>query len=62
MTAKELAVEIAKACSEKKGKDIILMDVEKKTTLCSYMVIAGAGNVNQVKAVAENVEEKIEKN
>lgn len=62
ITAKELALEVAKACADKKGKDIVLMKVDKKTTLCTYMVIAGASNVTQVKAIAENVEEKIEKN
>lgn len=62
MTAKELTKEIAKACAEKKGKDILMIRVEDKTTLCSYMVIASASNVTQVKAISENVEEKIEKN
>lgn len=61
MTAKELTVAIAKAISEKKGEDILMIHVEAKTTLCSYMVIATAGNMSQVKAIAENVEEKIEK-
>lgn len=61
MTARELALTVAGALSEKKGKDIILMDVENKTTLCSYFVIASGNNSMQVKAMAENVEEKTEK-
>ncbi len=62
MTARELVLEIAKDLSEKKGEDIVIMNVEKKTTLCTYMIIAGASSTTQVKALAENVEEKVERN
>ncbi len=62
MTARELALEICKNLSERKAEDIVYMDVESKTTLCSYFVIASASNSTLVKALAEHLEEKMEKN
>ena len=62
MTAKELTLAICEALSEKKGKDIVYIDVEKKTSLCSYFVLASGSSSTQVKSLAENVEEKMEKN
>lgn len=62
MEVKEIALEAAKALSEKKGADIVLINVENKTSLCSYFVIASASNSTQVKAMSDNVEEKLEKN
>jgi len=62
MEARELALEAAKALSDKKGSDIILINVENKTSLCSYFVIASAGNSTHVKSLSDNVEEKLEKN
>jgi len=62
MEAREMALEAAKALSEKKGTDIVLIDVENKTSLCSYFVIASASNSTQVKSLSDNVEEKLEKN
>jgi len=62
MEAREIALAAAKALSEKKGNDIVLMNVENKTSLCSYFVIASAGNSTQVKAMSDNVEERLEKN
>ena len=40
MTAKELTLAICKALSEKKGKEIVYIDVEAKTSLCSFFVLA----------------------
>ena len=62
MTAKELTLAICEALSEKKGKDIVYIDVEKTTSLCSYFVLASGSSSTQVKSLAENVEEKMEKN
>lgn len=61
MTSKELALSAAKAISEKKGQDIILVNVEGKTVLCDYFVIASGRSTTQVKAIAENVDERMKK-
>lgn len=62
MEARDIALEAAKALSEKKGTDIVLINVENKTSLCSYFVIASAGSSTHVKSLSDNVEEKLEKN
>ena len=61
VTSRELALETCKALSAKRGKDIVILDVREKTTLCDYFVIAGASNSPQIRAMGEGVEEAIEK-
>lgn len=61
MTANELAQAIAKVLSDKKGEKVVCIDVEKKTSLCSYFVMASGNSSTQVKALAEAVEEQMEK-
>ncbi len=61
MTAKELTLAICKALSDKKGKDLVYIDVEKKTSLCNYFVLVSGNSSTQVKSLAEHVEEQMEK-
>lgn len=61
MTAKELALAICKVLSDKKGSQVVYIDVEEKTSLCSYFVMASGTSSTQVKSLAEAVEEQMEK-
>lgn len=61
MTSEEKTKLICKVLSEKKAIDIVYLEVEKKTSLCDYFVIAGGRSKTQVKALAENLEEKLKK-
>lgn len=61
MTSKELTLLICKLLSEKKAKGIVYIDVDRKTSLCDYFVVAGGTSKTQVKALAELLEEKLEK-
>ena len=61
MTSLEKTLQICKLLSEKKATGIVYIFVENKTSLCDYFVIAGGKNKTQVKAIAENVEEKMQK-
>ncbi len=61
MQAKELARAAAKALSDKKGQDIVIIDVEDQTIVCSYFVIATGTSSTQVRALCDNVEEQLEK-
>lgn len=61
MTAKELTLAICKALSDKKGNDLVYIDVEKKTSLCNYFVLVSGNSSTQVKSLAEHVEEQMEK-
>ena len=59
MEGYELARACAKALSEKKAQDIVILDVHEQTVVCSYFVIASGRSTTQ--ALGDAVEEKIEK-
>lgn len=60
MESLELAQKIAKVLSDKKAQDIVLIDVADQTVLCSYFVVASGKSSTQVRALCDNVEEKME--
>ncbi|WP_312941540.1 ribosome silencing factor [Stutzerimonas balearica] len=56
----EALVQLAVAALEDlKGQDIVVIDVRGKTSVTDYMVIASGTSSRQVKALAENVLEKV---
>lgn len=57
MQDQELVLKTAKILDEKKAKDIIALDVRKLTVICDYMVIASGRNTNQVRALADEVDD-----
>ena len=61
MTSTEKTEKICKILSDKKASDIVYIAVEDKTSLCDYFIIAGGRSKTQVKAISENLEEKLEK-
>lgn len=61
MESYELAKKACKALSDKKGEDIVILNVGDQTVVCSYFVIASGKSTTQVKALCENVEEELEK-
>lgn len=61
MESYELARACCKALSDKKGEEIVILDIKEQTTLCSYFVIASGKSTTQVRALAENVETEIKK-
>ncbi len=61
MNIKDMAVLAAKAMDAKRGFDIVALKVDELTVITDYMVIGSGHNVNQVKALAENVEEELAK-
>lgn len=58
--AKELACEIAKVLDSKKARDIKIIHVEEKTVIADYFVICTGNSSTQVKALAGEVEFKME--
>ena len=50
------------ALSEKKGNDITVLDISDVTVIADYFLIAHGDNINQVQAMADEVQEKLEKN
>jgi len=57
MTSKEIAKLAYNALDDKKGVDITIIDISEITTIADYFIIAGGTNENQVKAMADSVEE-----
>ncbi len=60
-TAKEMAKLAYEALSEKQGEDIRIIDITGVSIIADYFIIANGSNENQVKALVENVMEKLEK-
>lgn len=61
MTSKELAKIAYDALDDKKGIHISVIDISEISTIADYFIIAGGNNENQVKALADNVEEELYK-
>ena len=61
MTSFEKSQLICNILSEKKGNNIVYIDVADKTSLCDYFVICSGRSTTQVKSLAENLEEKMSK-
>lgn len=59
MQERALAQEAAKILYDKKGYDIVALDVTKLTPMCDYMIIASGRTYTQVKALADAVEDRM---
>ena len=59
--AKELALLAARALSDKKGKEIQVLEIGELTTLADYFVLCTATSSTQVKAMSDACEEAMEK-
>ena len=58
-TSKELAIMAAKALSDKKAKDIQVLEITDLTTLADYFVIATGSSNTQINALVDNVEKEL---
>ena len=52
---------VKKACEDKLGKDITVLEIGEKSTIADYFVIVTGTSVQQTKAISREIEEKIEK-
>jgi ribosome-associated protein len=63
MTATDRAVELvhvaARAASDKLASDIVAFDVSEQLVITDAFVLASAGNERQVKAIVDEVEDKL---
>ncbi len=59
MQAIEKAKKIAECLDNKKGRRITVLEVGELTSISDYFVIASGGSAAQVKAMADEVEEKL---
>jgi len=56
----KVAAVAAGAAEDKKAKDVIILDIHDISVVCDYFVICSGLSSTQVKAIAENIEEKLE--
>jgi ribosome-associated protein len=56
---KELAVRIAEVLRDKRGEDVLVLGVGHLTSITDYFVIASGRNALAVRALAEEVEDKL---
>ncbi len=57
MTNKEYALLAAKVLSDKKARDIVIIDIQEKATFADYFVICSGSSERQVLSLADDVEE-----
>ena len=61
MNSTELANVVVSALLDRKAYDIIKIDVKEKSPIADYFIVASARSSAGLKALAEHVEEKVEK-
>ena len=59
MEGKEIALKAAAALYDKKAQDIVALDVTRLTVITDVMLIASGRNVLQIKALADEVEDRL---
>lgn len=61
MTSIEMAKQIFKAADDKKAKDIKVFDMENISDVTDYYLVCSGGSDVQVKAIADNIEDEMDK-
>ena len=56
---KDLVKIAVEALEEKKAEDVRIIDISGVTVIADYFIIATGNNVNQVKALVDNVQEAL---
>ncbi|NME42269.1 ribosome silencing factor [Lactobacillus agilis] len=59
MDSKELLETVVKAADSKRAEEIVALDVANVSLLADYFVIMQANSERQVKAIADEIEEKV---
>jgi ribosome-associated protein len=59
LTSLEKALKIAEILDNKKAEDVTVLKVEKHSTVWEYFVIASGTSTTHIKALADEVEEKM---
>lgn len=60
MTSKELAKTAVAGLEDKKAGDIRVIDISEVSVMADYFIIASGLNRNQVQAMADNVEDRLQ--
>lgn len=60
LSPEKIAALAAEAAEDKKARDVVVLDISDISVVCDYFVICSGLSSTQVKAIAENIEEKLE--
>ena len=61
MTNKEYAMLAGKTLADKKGQDIIIIDIQEKASFADYFVLCSGTSERQIQSLADEVEDKFAK-
>lgn len=61
MTSKEIALLVCKAIDEKKGKNILQLELANVSLIADYFIICNGNSRAQTQAIADHVEEEMKK-
>lgn len=59
MTEGKLPELVAAAASDKKARDIVILDMEGVSLVADHFVICSANSTTQARAIVDNIEEKL---
>lgn len=59
VNSKKTALKIARVLQDKKALDVLVLDIRSLTVIADYFIIASGGSESQVRALYEEVEEKL---
>lgn len=63
MNSEELSKVVVQGMQEKKGEDIVLMDLRKvKNAIADYFIICSGNSDTHIDAISESIEKEIHKN
>ena len=57
---RQIITKAINAAEDKKAKNIVVLDIEAISSVCDYFIICSGNSSTQVKAIAENIEERLE--
>ncbi|MCC6905330.1 MAG: ribosome silencing factor [Anaerolineae bacterium] len=61
MAIKELARFVVDVIADKKGEDIVLLDISSQTVIADYFILCSAGSDRQIKAIVNDIGQQVKK-
>ncbi len=57
--SKNMAIKIGKIADDKKGQDLVILDIQRISNFADYFVIVSGTSTRHVKAIAEEIEDQM---
>jgi ribosome-associated protein len=59
MTSENIVDTACNALSDKKGKDILAINVKERASICDYFIICSGSSVSHVRSLCDNMEKEL---